>query len=73
MKKLEKNLFRSFTCSDGTVKSFTVMADGVVSLDIHLKDRTIWDVYLGNIYDKECKHSLPRYHQFCFESGKHYM
>lgn len=69
----ETNMFRTLKCSDGTIKTFTVMTSGVVSVDIHFKDCTKWNVYLGNIDDKECKNSLPRYHQFCFESGKHYM
>jgi len=68
-----KNTFKIIKCSDGTVKTFTIMASGIVSEDIHFKDYVKWNVYLGNIEDKECKHSLPRYHQYCFESGNHYM
>ena len=68
-----KNTFRSITCSDGTTKNFSIMADGSVSLDIISKAFVKWHIYLGNMDDKECANALPRYHQYCFESGKHYM
>ena len=69
----DKNTFKSFTCSDGTVKSFCIMADGNVSEDIHFGNYTKWNVYLGNIDDRAFEHSLPTYHQYCFESGEHYL
>ncbi len=60
-----KNTFKSFACSDGTVKSFCIMADDNVSEDIHFSNYTKCD--------RAFEHSLPTYHQYCFESGEHYL